>query len=497
MSAETIHFQEELIYQLPKISNHKDYSDYCELIERMDEIIKITGLDLAFAHEQLHKINAELVQQRKDTLSVQQSKNIVAHSVKAYRCTICKILLGKSYRELSIQLADSTILQRFCTIARINDQMKIPTKSTLQRYAEMFDEAFLRSQVDRLNRKAVEQENPLQLQDPFTTEDVYVDATCLKANIHFPVDWVLMKDCMMTILKAIIVIRKHGLKHRIKTPEKFMSEINAICMSMTSIGRKPGSRKERKTMFRKLKSISQVIRQHGVNYARRLREDRESKTDLSEAQAACVLKRLDKMIELLPKAIKQANSRIISNKMTKNEDKILSAYHDNVNVIKRGKTGGQFEYGNPLFIAEQKDGVILDWKLYETDVKEPQSTKESIKRLTEDLNYEIKSLTGDRGCQSEANDKLLQKKGIVSGLCPRDPDLFIEKMEDVSFRKHQKRRAQTEGRIGIFKNSILDGSLYERSVENKQMKVAWAVLTHNLWCIARLPSLAETKKEAA
>ena len=45
--------------------------------------------------------------------------------------------------------------------------MKIPTKSTLQRYAEMFDEAFLRSQVDRLNRKAVEQEKPLQLQDPF------------------------------------------------------------------------------------------------------------------------------------------------------------------------------------------------------------------------------------------------------------------------------------------------------------------------------------------
>ena len=133
------------------------------------------------------------------------------------------------------------------------------------------------------------------------------------------------------------------------------------------------------------------------------------------------------MINLLPKAIEQANSRIISNKMIKNEDKILSAYHDNVNVIKRGKAGGQFEYGNPLFIAEQKDGVILDWKLYETDVKEPQSTKESIKRLTEDLNYEIKSLTGYRGCQSEANDKLLQKKAITSGLCPRDPAQFIEK----------------------------------------------------------------------
>ena len=76
---------------------------------------------------------------------------------------------------------------------------------------------FLRTQVDLLNSQATEKENPLELQDPFTTDDVYIDATCMKANIHFPVDWVLMKDCMMTILKAIIVIRKHGLKHRIKS----------------------------------------------------------------------------------------------------------------------------------------------------------------------------------------------------------------------------------------------------------------------------------------
>ena len=56
-------------------------------------------------------------------------------------------------------LADSTLLQRFCTIARIDGQIQIPTKSTLQRYAEMFDEAFLRTQVDLLNSQATEKEN--------------------------------------------------------------------------------------------------------------------------------------------------------------------------------------------------------------------------------------------------------------------------------------------------------------------------------------------------
>ena len=49
----------------------------------------------------------------------------------------------------------------------------------------------------------------------------------------------------------------------------------------------------------------------------------------------------------------------------------------------------------------------------------------------------------------------------------------------------------------ILKNSILDGTLYERSIENKQKKVAWAVLTHNLWCFARLPRLTDSNKKAA
>ena len=60
-------------------------------------------------------------------------------------------------------------------------------------------------------------------------------------------------------------------------------------------------------------------------------------------------------------------------------------------------------------------------------------------------------------------------------------------MQDEKFRKLQKRRAQTEGRIGIVKNVILAGSLYERDFEGKRGKVTWAVLIHNLWCMARLP----------
>jgi hypothetical protein len=171
--------------------------------------------------------------------------------------------------------------------------------------------------------------------------------------------------------------------------------------------------------------------------------------------------------------------------------------HEHINVIKRGKAGGQVEFGNTLFLAEQANGIIVDWKLYKTDVKEVQATKESIIKMTEGLEFDIASVTGDRGCQSKQNGKLLEKKGIYNGLCPRNPLEYAEKMQENKFRSFQKRRGQTEGRIGIVKNAILDGSLYEKEIEGKQLKIGWAILVHNLWCLARLPVEEKELKKAA
>ena len=497
MNTENIAYQGELSYSLPEIFNHKDYSEYRSLIERMDEILKQSSLDLHFANDYVNRIIEEcILNGNTRNLTAKEISKFAQYAIRAYRCTLLGILIGKSYRELSILIAESLLLQQFCTVARIDGQIKVPTKSTLQRFSKLFDEEFIREQITLLNDHASHGSNYLGFRDPFEIEDIFVDATCLKARIHFPVDWVLMKDCMLTVIKAVLVIRKHGLKHRIKTPEIFISELNALCMSMTSLSRDRQSKKKRKAVFRKLKKMAGIIRAHGRRYADLLMDKREEKTDLSEAEANCILARLEKMIKILPEAVDQANSRIITGKLVDNEDKLLSVYHENVNVIKRGKAGGQVEFGNTLFIAEQADGIIVDWQLYQTDIKEPRATKESVMRMTEELELDIASLTGDRGCQSIRNDKLLAGKNIYNGLCPRNPLEFAERIQKEKFRKLQKRRAQTEGRIGILKNVILDGSLYEKEFEGKQLKVGWAVLVHNLWCMARLP-VKEKKIEKA
>jgi hypothetical protein len=491
----TIAFQGELSYPGFEIKNHKDYFEYCNLIERIDEILKLTNMDLHFADEYVSRALKENLESGDKILSPKQVQRMIQIAIQAYRCTLSGILLGKSYREQSILIAESLLLQRFCVVARIDGEIKVPTKSTLQRYAKSFDEGFIREQVNLLNKYAFDSSNVFGLCDPLEAKDIFVDATCMKARIHFPVDWVLIKDCVLTILKAILLIRKHGLKHRIKTPEIFISELNALCMSMTSLARQ--SKKKRKAAFRKLKKLAKIIRSHGRRYGDLLMEYREEKTDLSEAEANCIMKRLEKMIMLLPEAVAQANTRIITGGKVENEDKLISVYHEHVNVIKRGKAGGQVEFGNTLFLSEQANGIIVDWELYQTDVKEVQATKESIIKMTEELEFDIASVTGDRGCQSKQNDKLLEKKDIYNGLCPRNPLEYAERMQENKFRMFQKRRGQTEGRIGIVKNAILDGSLYEKEIEGKQLKIGWAILVHNLWCLARLPVEEKELKKAA
>lgn len=60
-------------------------------------------------------------------------------------------------------------------------------------------------------------------------------------------------------------------------------------------------------------------------------------------------------------------------------------------------------------------------------------------------------------------------------------------MKDSDFVELQQRRSQTEARLAIFKNGFLGSPLLSKGYENQNREVAWSVLAHNLWVIARLP----------
>ncbi|MBD3216442.1 MAG: hypothetical protein GF311_27765 [Candidatus Lokiarchaeota archaeon] len=181
----------------------------------------------------------------------------------------------------------------------------------------------------------------------------------------------------------------------------------------------------------------------------------------------------------------------------KSSEKILSLYEHEVNVIVRGKAGAEVEFGNTLFLGEQHDGVILDWKLYENPISDERSVRESLDRMKESYDgFKPSSATTDRGCASEGNSLHLANEGIKDYMCPRGVDALRARLGEEDFREHQTRRGQTEGRIGILKNSFLGRPLRSKGFVHRELNVAWGVLAHNLWVLARLPR-ANSLKAAA
>ena len=172
----------------------------------------------------------------------------------------------------------------------------------------------------------------------------------------------LWTNIARTLMKATTLIRKHGLKHRMpQEPLAFLSDMDTLCMKMTAKSHAADGRKHRKKVLREMKDLEKRIAAHARAHVTILKTRREE-TDLSEPQAQLIITRIDHVLEQLPAAVKQAHERIIGGRRVANEDKILSLYDDQINVIKRGKAGAQVEFGNKLWLGETREGIIIDYQ---------------------------------------------------------------------------------------------------------------------------------------
>jgi len=495
-----ITYQPALRPALPNIYGPLEYREERALYERMDLILRVSGLEQEF-------INLALGDQKIDpsTTSPKQLEWFANFSVMALRANIARDLTGLAHREFCTRLADSTLLQWFLQIGQI-DAIKTFAKSTSDRLARWVSEASLRringrftallAKVETAAGAAASPAVSFGLPAPINFSEVFFDSTCLKANIHFPVDWVLLRDAARTLMKATVLIRKAGLKTRMpQEPLEFLSDMNTLCMKMSASRRAVDSKKRRKQVLREMKALERRIAGHARGHLDALRT-RRGETDLTEGQAQVIIGRMEGVLGQLPAAIKQAHERIIGERQVANGDKILSLYDDAINVIVRGKAGAEVEFGNKLWLGETKEGFIADYMLYADNPSDPALVKPAIRRLMVEQDLSIKHAWGDRGLASQPNKEMLESFGIRDGLCPRDVAELAKRLdEEPGFRAGLKRRAGTEARIGIFKNVFMGRPAPAKGFAHRELAVGWAVLTHNLWVVARLAE-AESQRQA-
>lgn len=494
MPVHIIPFQSHLSQALPTVVGNVDYQIFRQQLDRVNQLLYQCEVENQFILVSMDRWLNQGVKTARH-ISVKQQLNFQQHSRKALRCNIARILTDESFRDFSARLADSPVLQKFCLLDNL-EVIRVPGKSTLQRYNNWLPASLMREIINPFLKQAGINAN---LAEPLDLDAVFVDTTCVKANIHFPVDWVLLRDGTRTLMKAVILIREQGLKHRMDDPDQFMREMNQLSITMTMTRRKAGSKKNRKKVLRQMKKMVRRVEEHAKRHHALLSQEWQ-KTQWTEKQARQVMERIDQVLKLLPKARKQAHERIIGDRAVKNADKLLSLYETDVRVIVRGKADAEIEFGNTLYLAENRQGVIVDYHLWrESAPADSKMVEESLNRIKEivgnDALPQVRSLAADRGFDSAKTRNSLSAAGIYNGICPRSPASLKQRLQEDRFVDCQRRRSQTEARIGIFKNRFLGRPLRTKGFERRELAVAWGVLAHNLWVIARLPLREEAATE--
>src|SRR5947209_2921426 len=193
MTATIIPFEPHLPLSLPTIEGNVDYLDLRHQLVRIEQLLIGSGLETALVEQALKSWLAK----KTKPPGAKAQRTFQTHSCRALRCNIARILLKENFRTFAARLADSPLLQFFCGLDQLGT-VRVPAKSTLQRYACWWPEEELHAQIAQLLNTGQQQPQKFNLEKPLDLEACFLDSTCVKANIHFPVDWVLLRDATRT-----------------------------------------------------------------------------------------------------------------------------------------------------------------------------------------------------------------------------------------------------------------------------------------------------------
>ena len=204
----TLSLQLELRPALPNVYGALDYREFRDTLIKIDEILVKSGFE--------HKLITEALSQyvansNIDADKFYNSKRAAFHYKKlkhALRCNIARHLTGESYRQFSIRIADSELFQWFTNINAFSNRKAI-SKSSLERYEKYFDVKLLDKQIREWLADLTDTSQAVAagINEAIDCKSIFTDSTCIKSNIHFPVDWILLRDAARSLLSAIKIIR--------------------------------------------------------------------------------------------------------------------------------------------------------------------------------------------------------------------------------------------------------------------------------------------------
>ena len=292
------------------IRGNSEYTTEVEILQNIDRLLRQSDAEDLVIQNWLEQAEQEAAPKK---LSLKAQRSVQRNAIFALRAAVLRKYRNLSYRDFARELALAPLYQWFCGINRWGN-VQIPGKSKLQACEQALPETLIRDIEKSLLTCALAESGEagsLGTEHKLDLSACFFDTFCLKTNIHYPVDWVLLRDASRTLMLAVMQIRKHGIVNRMTEDcQSFVSKMNKLCIQMTHSSRRKGGKKIRKRCFREMKALVKTVEKHARVHLRKLACQWEE-SDLSEGQMRQIAGRIKNVLKQLPTAIEQGHERII------------------------------------------------------------------------------------------------------------------------------------------------------------------------------------------
>lgn len=394
--------------------------------------------------------------------------------VATYLRMMClKRRYGLSYETLVKEVSDSFMWRRFCHLS-LEDS--VPDDKTLIKLTHKYGEDTLEELNDALVLKLKEER-------VIRGRKFRTDTMVTEANIHYPTDTGLLADGIKVITRTVAKLRK--VKAGIGSGfANHTRKVKKICLGLSKVLKRRISKDNAKLVEaeEKLMEIAKKLIAGGWGVKTEIDALKEKPSWMNRLG-----QQLSGWLEVTEKIVGQTE-QVLRGRLSL-PHRLVSIFDTGARPIKRGKARAETEFGRKVLIGETDHGIITVHKVLKENPADATLLKTAVRGHRRLFRKRLKAVATDRGFYSQRNEVWLKEGGIKQVSIPvRGKASKERRMEEKQpwFRRLQRFRAGSEGRISLLKRVFgLDRSLM-RGDRGSEIWVGQGIFAHNLWQAARI-----------
>jgi transposase, IS5 family len=388
------------------------------------------------------------------------------------------------YESLCAEVADSISWRRFC---RIPLDGRVPHPTTLMKLTSRCGQEAVAGLNEALWAKAVAAKL-------LRTSRVRADTTVICANVAYPTDSGLLARAVGKLVRTARRVQVAG---------------GATGTVMTD-RRRAAARRVRQ-IASTLRSRGKLSREESSQVIRRVTGELAGLAEAAAAQATAVLRNgrravpralsgrvrgrlrralgeLAPTIERTARLVAQARIRL-GGQTPDGANRLVSLHDPDARPIRKGRIDRPVEFGYKAQVADNDDGIILDYTVEYGAAPDGPQLAPAIERISRRTGNTPRAVTADRGYGRAAFERDLHDLGVRTVAIPRQGKISATRHNTEhsrSFHKLVKWRTGCEGRISYLKR----GYGWDRTcLDCRQGAAIWCghgVFAHNLLKISTM-----------